>query len=278
MGIPATAGQAGPGEPGGVLRADLAADPAPARQARAAARQALAARGMDDPSGNAELLASELVANAAEHAGGQHIGFVLRRHTRRGGQRGVTREVTGTSPALPRPRQDATGDERGRARRSSPPLPPPAASGPRRAAKRPGSLSRCATATPPAGPPARSPNPKPGGTGPFKEDITMPQSASNPDERARHFAAIRDHARSAVIGLARCRGAELTTRPTLPDSGLTVRDLEPLDGARAAGTSNSAPGTPPATTSARRAKPGTTGTRSARPSAWLRTPTPTRPG
>ena len=62
----------------------------------------------------------------------------------------------------------------------------------------------------------------------------MPQSASNPGERARHFAAIRDHARSAVIGLARCRGAELTTRPMLPDSGLTVRDLEPLDGARAA--------------------------------------------
>src|SRR5262249_2698166 len=84
---------------------------------------------------------------------------------------------------------------------------------------------------------AACPQPEPrsrGGTGPFKEDITMPQSASGPDERARHFAAIRDHARSAVIGLARCRGAELTTRPMLPDSGLTVRDLEPLDGARAA--------------------------------------------
>ena len=62
----------------------------------------------------------------------------------------------------------------------------------------------------------------------------MPQSASNPDEQARHFAAIRDHARSAVIGLARCRGAEFTTRPIVPDSDLTVRDLEPLDGARAA--------------------------------------------
>ena len=62
----------------------------------------------------------------------------------------------------------------------------------------------------------------------------MPQSASNPDEQARHFAAIRDHARSAVIGLARCRGAKFTTRPMVPDSDLTVRDLEPLDGARAA--------------------------------------------
>src|SRR5262245_31538601 len=114
MGIPATAGQPGPGEPRGVLRADPATDPAPARQARAAAREALAARGMNDPSGDAELLAFELVANAAEHAGGQYIGLVLRRHTGRGGQRGVTREVTGTSPSLPRPGQATAGDERGR--------------------------------------------------------------------------------------------------------------------------------------------------------------------
>jgi anti-sigma regulatory factor (Ser/Thr protein kinase) len=114
MGIPTTAGQPGPGEPGGVLRADLTTDPAPARQARAAVRQALAAWGMDDPSGNAELLASELVANAAEHTGGQHIGLVLRWHTGRDGQRGVTCEVTDTSPSLPRLRQATTGDERGR--------------------------------------------------------------------------------------------------------------------------------------------------------------------
>src|SRR5262245_40261039 len=133
MGTPATAGQPGPGEPGGVLRSDPATDPAPARQARAAARQALAARDMDDPSGNAELLASELVANAAEHAGGQHTGFVLRRHTGRGGQRGVTREVTGTSPALPRPARTPQVTSGAGAWRSSPPSPPPAASGPRRA-------------------------------------------------------------------------------------------------------------------------------------------------
>src|SRR5215468_5454065 len=190
MGIPATAGQPGPGEPGGVLRADLATDPAPARQARAAVRQALATWGMDDPSGDAELLASELVANAAEHARGQHIGLVLRRGTGPGGQPGVTREVTGTSPSLPRPARTPQVTSGAGAWRSSPPWPPPAASGPRRAAKRPGSLSRCATARPPAGPPARSPNPKPGGTALLKEDITMPDSASGPDERARHFAAI----------------------------------------------------------------------------------------
>jgi anti-sigma regulatory factor (Ser/Thr protein kinase) len=69
---------------------------------------------MDDPSGDAELLTSELVANAAEHAGGQHIGLVLRRHTEPDGQRGVTCEVTDTSPSLPRPRQASTSDERGR--------------------------------------------------------------------------------------------------------------------------------------------------------------------
>jgi hypothetical protein len=33
---------------------------------------------MDDPSGDAELLAPELVANAAEHTGSQQIGLILR--------------------------------------------------------------------------------------------------------------------------------------------------------------------------------------------------------
>jgi anti-sigma regulatory factor (Ser/Thr protein kinase) len=113
MDITASAGQPGPGEPGG-FRADLATSPASARQARATIRHAMAAWGMDDPSGDAELLASELVANAAEHARSQQIGFVLRRHTERDGQRGVTCEVTDTSPALPQPRQASTSDERGR--------------------------------------------------------------------------------------------------------------------------------------------------------------------
>lgn len=61
----------------------------------------------------------------------------------------------------------------------------------------------------------------------------MPDPASGPDERARQFAAIRDHARQAVVGLARCRDAEFTTRPSR-DSGRTARDLEPLTGASAA--------------------------------------------
>jgi hypothetical protein len=62
----------------------------------------------------------------------------------------------------------------------------------------------------------------------------MPRPANDPSERARQFAAIRDHARRAVVGLARDRGAEFTARPLGRDSHLTVRDLEPLDGARAA--------------------------------------------
>jgi hypothetical protein len=95
------------------LRADLAVGLASARQARAAIRQALAAWGMDDPSGDAELLASELVANAAERTGSHQIGFVLRRHTGRDGQRGLTCEVTDTSPILPRPRQ-ASASKRAR--------------------------------------------------------------------------------------------------------------------------------------------------------------------
>lgn len=58
----------------------------------------------------------------------------------------------------------------------------------------------------------------------------MPHPASEPSARAR----VSDAARRAVIGLARDRGAELTTRAMFPGSELTVRDLEPLEGARAA--------------------------------------------
>lgn len=58
----------------------------------------------------------------------------------------------------------------------------------------------------------------------------MPYSAHSPGERAR----ASDAARKALIGLARDRGAEFTTREAFGGSGVTVRDLEPLDGARAA--------------------------------------------
>jgi anti-sigma regulatory factor (Ser/Thr protein kinase) len=113
MGIPSSATQPGPGEPG-VFRADLPTSPAPARLARAAVRQALAAWGMADPSGDAELLASELVANAAEHGGGTPISLALRRHAEPNGRPGTTCEVTDTSPAMPRRTEPSPDAERGR--------------------------------------------------------------------------------------------------------------------------------------------------------------------
>jgi hypothetical protein len=58
----------------------------------------------------------------------------------------------------------------------------------------------------------------------------MPPPASGPDERARASEA----ARRAVASLARDRGAEFITRPAFRGSDRTVRDLEPLTGARAA--------------------------------------------
>jgi anti-sigma regulatory factor (Ser/Thr protein kinase) len=97
-----------------VLRAELPADRASARQARTAIRQALTAWQMEHLSGDAELLASELVANAAEHGDGQPIGLALRRQTEPDGRPGITCEVTDTSPAMPR-HTDADPDaERGR--------------------------------------------------------------------------------------------------------------------------------------------------------------------
>ena len=58
----------------------------------------------------------------------------------------------------------------------------------------------------------------------------MPDSASGPDERARASDAVR----RPLIVLARDRGAELITRQASRGSDMTIRDLEPLAGARAA--------------------------------------------
>jgi anti-sigma regulatory factor (Ser/Thr protein kinase) len=97
-----------------VLRAELPADGTSPRQARTAIRRALADWQMEHLSGDAELLASELVANAAEHGDGKPIGLALRRQTEPDGRPGITCEVTDTSPAMPR-RPDPDPDaERGR--------------------------------------------------------------------------------------------------------------------------------------------------------------------
>ncbi len=104
-----------PGQPeDGVLRAELFASLSSARHARSAVRRALATWGIDDPAGDAELLASELVANAAEHVGSGPIALTLRRHAQPDGQRGITCEVTDTSPDPPRHRQAGPDEERGR--------------------------------------------------------------------------------------------------------------------------------------------------------------------
>jgi hypothetical protein len=99
---------------GSVIRAELPAELASARQARYAIREALAAWGMDRLSGDAELLASELVANAAEHGDGKPISFALHRHVSADGPRGITCEVTATSQDLPRSRDLGPDAERGR--------------------------------------------------------------------------------------------------------------------------------------------------------------------
>ena len=107
-----------PGQPedaeDGVLRAELFASLSSARHARSTVRRALATWGIDDPAGDAQLLASELVANAAEHVGSGPIALILRRHAQPDGQRGFTCEVTDTSPEVPRHRQAGSDEERGR--------------------------------------------------------------------------------------------------------------------------------------------------------------------
>jgi anti-sigma regulatory factor (Ser/Thr protein kinase) len=102
------------GEDGDAIRKELPADLTSARQARAAIRQALADWGMDHLSDDAELLASELVANAAEHGDGTPISLALRRHLEPSGPPGITCEVTDTSPTMPQRTEPGPDAERGR--------------------------------------------------------------------------------------------------------------------------------------------------------------------
>jgi anti-sigma regulatory factor (Ser/Thr protein kinase) len=100
--------------PGATMRTELPAHLTSAQEARSAIRQALADWGMDHLSGDAELLASELVANAAEHGDSTPIELALRRHAEPGEEPGITCEVTDTSPATPQRRQPGPDTERGR--------------------------------------------------------------------------------------------------------------------------------------------------------------------
>ena len=178
-----------------VLRAELPADLTSARQARAAIRQALAAWRMDHLSGDAELLASELVANAAEHGDGKPIGLALRRHAEPDGRPGITCEVTDTSPDhAPAPRNPARTPNAAGAWRSSPRWPTPAACAPARPARPAGSPSPSPTA--PTGSPGRSTtSPKPAREpAPSKENTTMPHPANSP---GRAGQSIRRRAQGA---------------------------------------------------------------------------------
>ncbi len=96
------------------MRTELSADQTSARQARGAIREVLAAWRMEDFSGDAELLASELVANAAEYGDGKPIGLVLSRHAEPDGWSGITSEVTDTSPIMSRHAEPGARAERGR--------------------------------------------------------------------------------------------------------------------------------------------------------------------
>ena len=94
-------------------RWELPADPASAAVARVAIRQALLAWGLDEIAADAELLASELVANAAAHGRGP-ITVVLRLAPGPRGGPELSCEVSDTGPGLPRPRKAELLDESGR--------------------------------------------------------------------------------------------------------------------------------------------------------------------
>lgn len=92
----------------------LRASPLAPRQARAAVRHALTAWGMESISADAELLASELVANAAEHSQGTPIGLTICEHAGRDGRRGIVCRITDTAPGLPTRQPLRPDSERGR--------------------------------------------------------------------------------------------------------------------------------------------------------------------
>ena len=65
-------------------------------------------------SDDAELLTSELVANAAEHAGGTSIGLTIREQALPSGRTAITCDVTDASPTPPSAQPADPDSERGR--------------------------------------------------------------------------------------------------------------------------------------------------------------------
>ncbi len=101
-------------KPRTLIRAALPANPVAARQARQQLRDALTQHGLSELAPDAELLTSELVANAAEHAGGTQIDLLVREHTTTDGRTSITCEITDQSQYLPKPRPAGEHAERGR--------------------------------------------------------------------------------------------------------------------------------------------------------------------
>ena len=69
---------------------------------------------MESITADAELLASELVANAAAHGNGMPIVLTIHEHAGSDGRHGIICHVTDTAPGLPKPRQAQPDSERGR--------------------------------------------------------------------------------------------------------------------------------------------------------------------
>ena len=97
-----------------VVQAELPASPLAPRQARVAVRRALASWGLAALASDAELMTSELVANAVEHGDGRAIGLTIRRFDGPGRRPGIACEVSDSSPVLPVARQAGPDDDRGR--------------------------------------------------------------------------------------------------------------------------------------------------------------------
>jgi anti-sigma regulatory factor (Ser/Thr protein kinase) len=99
--------------PGRAAHTDLPADVRAPRQARLTVRSVLHAWGLTTFSTDAELITSELVANAAEHGTGP-IGLTISRHTEPNGQHGIRCEVSDSGTELPQLREAGPDSERGR--------------------------------------------------------------------------------------------------------------------------------------------------------------------
>jgi anti-sigma regulatory factor (Ser/Thr protein kinase) len=98
---------------GPVLGTDLHASLTAPRHARSFVRHTLAMWGLTDISEDAQLIASELVANAAEHAR-PPIRLAIRPYLERSGERGVLCQISDASPMPVGARPLPASGERGR--------------------------------------------------------------------------------------------------------------------------------------------------------------------